>query len=212
MIATCGVCPSASATAVPTRGRSPRACWCASRPANVPNFSARCASSGVHENSARVVPGLALSLASRMFESETDLLPCSSRTFWSFGRLMPTAEVGPASPVSTTTSIALATMPLTFGLRYFGIPGHAVLEPLRVVRERSDPPGLFLVHVEDDRLPRPFDAARVEVDLDEAVDGVYRRVPCPATQATSYFTRSASSPVRYHCTSARSAFAIGSEA
>ncbi|MNC92046.1 hypothetical protein D3C83_84050 [compost metagenome] len=32
------------------------------------------------------------------------------------------------------------------------------------------------------------------------------------TQAMSYLTRSASSPVRYHCTSARSAFAIGSVA
>ena len=32
------------------------------------------------------------------------------------------------------------------------------------------------------------------------------------TQAMSYFARSASSPVRYHCTSARRALAIGSVA
>ena len=35
--------------------------------------------------------------------------------------------------------------------------------------------GLVLVHVEHQRFPRSLDAARVEIDLDEAVDGVDRR-------------------------------------
>ena len=109
------------------------------------------------------------------FDSATDLLPYFSRIDWSFGRLMPIGVTGPESPVSTTTSIALATMPCTLGLRYFGIPRHAVLEPLRVVGELLDALRLLLVDVEDQRLPRALDAARVEVDLDEAVDGVDRR-------------------------------------
>jgi hypothetical protein len=37
----------------------------------------RSASSGVHENSPRIEPGMALSDASRTLVSETDLLPCS---------------------------------------------------------------------------------------------------------------------------------------
>jgi hypothetical protein len=34
---------------------------------------------------------------------------------------------------------------------------------------------LLRVHVEDERFPRALDAARVEIDLDEAVDRVDRR-------------------------------------
>ena len=46
-----------------------------------------------------------------------------SRIAWSFGRLMPTGVTGPESPVSVTTSMALATMPVTLGLRYCGSQG-----------------------------------------------------------------------------------------
>ena len=89
---------------------------------------------------------------------------------------MPTGVTGPESPVSTTTSIALATIPWTFGLRYFGVPRHAVLEPLRVVGQLPDAARLLLVHVEHEPFPRALGAARVEVDLDEPVDGVDGRI------------------------------------
>ncbi len=108
--------------------------------------------------------------------SATDLLPNFSRIAWSFGRLMPTGVTGPESPVSTITSMALATMPWTLGLRYFGVPRHAILEPLRVGGEGLDALRLFLVDVEHQAFPAALDAARIEVDLDEAVDGVDRRV------------------------------------
>jgi len=61
-------------------------------------FRPRAASSGVHENSPRIVPGVDLSYASTTLASETDLLPYSSRMRWSFGRLMPTGVTGPESP------------------------------------------------------------------------------------------------------------------
>ena len=51
------------------------------------------------------------------FASEIDLLPCCSRTVWSLGRLMPMGVRGPASPISMTTSMALAVMPVTPALR-----------------------------------------------------------------------------------------------
>ena len=54
------------------------------------------------------------------------------------------------------------------------IPRHAILEPLRVGGERLDALRLFLVDVEDQAFPAALDAARIEVDLDEAVDGVDR--------------------------------------
>ena len=57
-----------------------------------------------------------------------------------------------------------------------GVPGHAVLEPLRRVGDRLALPRLVLVDVGDDRFPGALAAARVEVDLDEAVDRVDRRV------------------------------------
>ena len=41
--------------------------------------------------------------------------------------------------------------------------------------ERLDRPGLLLVDVVDERLPRPFRSSRVEIDLDEPVDGIDRR-------------------------------------
>ena len=47
--------------------------------ANEPNFIPRSASSGVHENSPRIVPGVDLSYASTTLASETDLLPYCSR-------------------------------------------------------------------------------------------------------------------------------------
>src|SRR3954465_10874304 len=92
-------------------------------PARVPYFSDRFASSGDQENSPRSDVGDDLSYASEILESDTDLLPYSSRTFWAFGRLMPTVVIGPASPVSTTVSSALATVPLTIALRYFASYG-----------------------------------------------------------------------------------------
>ena len=71
-------------------------------------------------------------------DSDTDLLPYCSRIAWSLGRLMPIGVTGPESPVSMTTSMALAVMPVTFGLRYFGVARHVVLEPLRVGGELLD--------------------------------------------------------------------------
>ena len=56
------------------------------------------------------------------------------------------------------------------------IPGHAVLEPLGVLGQRLDRPGLALVDVEHQRLPRALDPARVHVHLDKAVDRVDRGV------------------------------------
>jgi hypothetical protein len=56
-------------------------------------------------------------------DSDTDLLPWRSRISWSLGRLIPIGVIGPQSPVSTTTSMALAVMPRTSGLRYFGSHG-----------------------------------------------------------------------------------------
>src|SRR5678815_2677444 len=96
-----------------------------------PYFAPRSASSGVHENSARIVPGVDLSYASTTFESDTDLLPCSSRMRWSLGRLIPIGVTGPESPVSTITSMALATMPLTLALWYFGSAGAVSYTHLR---------------------------------------------------------------------------------
>ena len=55
--------------------------------------------------------------------SEKDLLPYCSRTLWLFGRLMPIGVIGPESPVSNTTSMALAVIPVTLSLRYFGSQG-----------------------------------------------------------------------------------------
>ena len=93
------------------------------------------------------------SYASFTFDSDTDLLPYFSRIAWSFGRLMPIGVTGPESPVSTTTSMALATMPWTFGLRYFGSHGmwssnHCAFSASFLMRA-----GLLLVDVEDERLP-----------------------------------------------------------
>ena len=76
------------------------------------------------------------------------------------------------------------------------IPRHAVLEPLRLVRERLDLRGLLAVDVEDERFPRALDAARVQVDLDEAVDRVDRRRPCPAPRRCRTPRGRPSSPVR----------------
>ena len=66
---------------------------------------------------------------------------------------MPIGVTGPESPVSITTSMALATMPLTLGLAVLRVVRHVVLEPLRVVGELLDALGLLLVDVEDQRLP-----------------------------------------------------------
>src|ERR1700674_1392716 len=92
-------------------------------PATEPHLVDRAASSGVQENSLRKFGSDDLSYASLTLESDTDLLPYCWRTLSSFGRLMPTGVMGPASPVSMTTSMALAVMPCTLGLRYFASHG-----------------------------------------------------------------------------------------
>src|SRR5262245_24632751 len=94
-----------------------------SSPASVPCFSLLAASSGDHENSDRIHGGAALLLASTTLARDTDLLPYCSRIFSSFGRLMPIGLTGPVRPVSMTTSMALATMPVTLGLRYLASYG-----------------------------------------------------------------------------------------
>ena len=52
------------------------------------------------------------------------------------------------------------------------VPRHTVFEPLRVFSELVDARRLFPVHVEDKPLPPGLDPAWIEIDLDEAVDGV----------------------------------------
>ena len=104
--------------------------------------AARSASSRVQENSRHSAGGIDRSYASITLVSDTDLLPCCSRMRSSFGRLIPIGVTGPESPVSTTTSIALAEMPVTPCFRYRGSHGMSVFEPLRVARERSDGLGL----------------------------------------------------------------------
>ena len=54
------------------------------------------------------------------------------------------------------------------------VPRHVILEPLRVRSQRVNAPRLLRVDVADHALPRPLDAARIEVDLDEPVDGIHR--------------------------------------
>src|SRR5215468_11152785 len=92
-------------------------------PASAFHFVARATSSGVHENSLRNSGSVDLSYASLTLDNDTDLLPYCSRIAWSFGRLMPTGVTGPESPVSTTTSMALAVMPCTPCLRYLASHG-----------------------------------------------------------------------------------------
>ena len=65
---------------------------------------------------------------------------------------------------------------LDAGLAVLRLPRHAILEPLRVGGDGLDALRLVLVDVEDQPFPRALHAARIEVDLDEAVDGVDRRV------------------------------------
>ena len=64
---------------------------------------------------------------------------------------------------------------LHVGLAVLRVPWHVILEPLRVGGELLDPRRLRLVDVEHQALPGALDAARVEIDLDEAVDRVHRR-------------------------------------
>ena len=91
--------------------------------AKAPQRSARSTSAWLQANSARYERGVDFSYASVTFESDTDLLPCVSRISWSFGRFTPMGVIGPASPVSMTTSTARAVTPVTRGLRYFGAQG-----------------------------------------------------------------------------------------
>ena len=51
-----------------------------------------------------------------------------------------------------------------------------ILEPLRVRRQRADLVGLLVVGVVDDAFPGALHAARVHVDLDEAVHRVHVRI------------------------------------
>ena len=74
-----------------------------------------------------------------------------------------------------TTSMAFAVMPWTPGFPVLRIPGHPVLEPLGAGGDLPDPGGLLAVDVEDERFPRAFDAARVEIHFGEVVDRVNRR-------------------------------------
>src|SRR5574339_1298872 len=57
-----------------------------------------------------------------------------------------------------------------------GIPGHVVFEPLRGGGDLADVLRLVPVDVIDERFPGALDAARVHVDLDEAVDRIDGRV------------------------------------
>src|SRR4026208_2046668 len=162
-----------------------------------PYFAPPPASSGVHENSARIVPGVDLSYASTTFESDTDLLPCSSRIRWSFGRLMPIGVTGPESPVSTITSMALATMPLTLALWYLASAGdwssnHWALSPIFLMIsvfsgliEKTSASQLPL-------MPRGSRYTSMKPLIVSTGDAL------SATHAMSYFWRSLSSPVRYH--------------
>ena len=89
---------------------------------------------------------------------------------------MPTAVIGPESPVSTTTSMARAVTPATSGFRKRGSHGMWSSNHCACAGQRLDVARLGFVNVADDSLPGAFDAARVHVDLDEAVDGVDGRI------------------------------------
>ena len=89
---------------------------------------------------------------------------------------MPIGVIGAASPASTTTSMARADTPFTAGLRYFGSHGIRSSNHCAASAIAWHCRGLVLVDVGDRGFPRPFAAAGVHVDLDEAVDGVDRRL------------------------------------
>jgi hypothetical protein len=69
---------------------------------------------------------------------------------------MPIGVTGPESPVSMTTSMALAVMPLTPGLRNFGSQGMWSSEPLRVGGNLLNLGRLLAVDVEDEGLHAPL--------------------------------------------------------
>ena len=92
---------------------------------------------------------------------------------------MPIGVTGPESPVSNDDVDRVGDDAGDVGLAVLRVIRHVVFEPLRVVGELLDALGLLPVHVEDDAFPRALDAARIEVDLDEPVDGVDGRRPCP---------------------------------
>ena len=110
------------------------------------------------------------------FDNDTDLLPYISRMSWSFGRLMPIGVTGPESPASTITSIARAVTPVTLGLRYCGSHGMRSSNHCAWSAMRCTASVFSRIDVVDQSLPRALHAARVHVDLDEAVDRVERRL------------------------------------
>ena len=89
------------------------------------------------------------------FESVHRLAAVLSRgSRWSFGRLTPIGVIGPASPVSMTTSTARrGTRPSRVGLRYCGAQGIRSSNHCACVGERADLVGLLVVRVVDNRLP-----------------------------------------------------------
>src|SRR2546426_1206399 len=87
------------------------------------HFLLRSNSASSQTNSLRAAIGADLSYASTTLPRLTDLLPYFTRMSSGLGRLMPIGVIGPESPVSSTTWIAFAEMPLTFGFRYCGAYG-----------------------------------------------------------------------------------------
>ena len=162
----------------PTHGRSPRADRSRARARSPATSRARATSSGDHENSLRNPASIERSYASFTLEIDTDLLPYCSRTSCSFGRLMPIGVTGPASPVSMTTSMTFAVIPCTFSLQYCGSHGMRSSNHCASAGELLDGGGLGRVHVIDERFPRAFHAAGVEIDLGEPVDRIDRRRSC----------------------------------
>ena len=88
---------------------------------------------------------------------------------------MPIGVIGPASPVSMTTSMTFAVTPWTFSLQYLRVPGHVVFEPLGFGGQFLNRCRFGPVDVVNQRFPRAFHTARVQVHLCEAVDRVDRR-------------------------------------
>ncbi len=111
-----------------------------------------------------------------MFPRLTDLLPCCARIQSEFGRLMPIGVVGAASPDSTTTVITLPVIPRDVRLLVPVEDRRMILEPLRLARDRVDPPRRFGIAERHHRLERSAQAERIVVHLDEAVDHVDERV------------------------------------
>ena len=137
---------------------------------------ARAASSGVQENSRRNSVGVDLSLGLDHVRQRDRLAAVLLADRLVVGEVDSDRRDRAAVAGLDHDLDRVGGDPADVGLAIARVPGHVVLEPLRLGRELLDAPGLRGVDVGDDGFPRALDAARVHVDLDEPVDGIDRRV------------------------------------